>query len=465
MAYHLPAAQLAKDLAFHNLPPFSSSSSFSSPSFVAAAKTAIMPSSTFSPEQMKTTAPTPLSASAGFGRGGHEQRITLTSTDVAASSNPARVTKRIGYLGVEDNTRSVIQSSSVALNEPLESRAPHNGHPTHAVNASTSSCSSIIKNAVATAAITQTDGANPLRSLKPNNRAEGQGHRSTALLTGPPGASFPSAAEDLDLPLIATSSLPILSSTFPRLRININNNNKNNNNNPSAPPDHLTLLLLGLVFLVMGLLSYALHSCLHIYFPPHVLPCVESSSFLHGWRGQRVPRGSDFLDRDEREGDDYGWPSSGYCSDQGRSTDRDAPSPPHPVPSQQQQDKSGPRKLSALHRLKTHITNMLLHHRRLGPGPGAPNPPERDLEAFQLLEPTLYTSSLAPSDPTSGEASELLKARYRNPFDWSPTPTPSPVAHPAASSYFGETEGGIGSESPLGLSRYFESGGVGIREL
>lgn len=77
-------------------------------------------------------------------------------------------------------------------------------------------------------------------------------------------------------------------------------------------PDLSTLMLLGVLFLLVGILSYALRTYLYTYHPPHVPPSVASpASSPHGWRGQRL------LDKSEGEGDYYGWP---WYPSQGLST-------------------------------------------------------------------------------------------------------------------------------------------------
>lgn len=218
-----------------------------------------------------------------LGRGGHVQRITATGTYVAESlelnrsvGRHGKVKKRIGYLEVEDDTGSAIEITSTPLIESPESSGSHHRHAslTGAMKASTFSCPSTVKNTATTSATTPTDGADPFRFLKPNRRAEGQGHNSTAPLRNYLHAPSPAAAPDLDPPILASPSLSLASSTFGHLR---NDNGNRANNNPNARSDRTTLLLPSLLFLVVGVLPYALYKYLYTYFPPHILPCAAGA--------------------------------------------------------------------------------------------------------------------------------------------------------------------------------------------
>ncbi|MCJ1464867.1 hypothetical protein MMC07_003482 [Pseudocyphellaria aurata] len=371
---------------------------------------------------------------------------------------------------VEDGTASGIESTKITLDKTHELGGPQHRHTcsgTEVMHASTSLCASTVKNAANPSVTTPTDFSDPLRSLKFNRCAEARVQSPTRYL---PSLSRPSpaAAPDLELTCLAAQSLPA-SLTFHHAQ----DNDNYHDNRPNPPPDRITFLLLGLLFLIVGILSYILRRFLYKHYPPHILPCAVSPSSLHGWRG------SDFPDHGERdEGDEYGWPSTYYSNHSG-STHSDRTSDhfktPHSIrssstpPPQQPHNENG-RKLHKppmLDLFKAGVMRIMMqpHHR---PGISRNDPGERDLEAGchrHLLPPTSHTSSHLFQDSHSGrsESREVLP-RYRNPFEWTPTPTPSPVP---TFRRWGEGHNAEAFEmkSPLGLSRYFESDGEGILDM
>lgn len=282
----------------------------------------------------------------------------------------------------------------------------------------------------------------------------------------------------------------------------------NNTHAGHSFPDRKTLILLGLLFLLVGVLSYALHKCLYYYFPPRVCRCVgkEGSRSRRGWRGQHVslpvpladPPARGFLD-DRRV---YG--RDGDLVDDGN--DETSYHPTHAVrlaslpqdeeeeddddnENQRPRTRHKPRALDLLRARVTHVLLPLHHHPR--DNPRAPprtlaasfhgdEDEERDLEAGSHLPSTLYPPSSSFSI-LRGDGQTRLSAegreeeregglfppkfQYRNPFDFSPTLSPSPLL--SACTVFSGVEGeeqGEESGSPLGLSRYFEHDGVGIKD-
>lgn len=250
--------------------------------------------------------------------------------------------------------------------------------------------------------------------------------------------------------------------------------NRENGNKGEKANDTAAVLLLLLLVLVVGILAYALRKCLYTMFPPGRLPCVVSTSPPRGWRGQGWSVGDDEDEEGEHGGGDcYSrWvrlPSARYDDQEGGShRGRKRRRPP------------------ALELLKARI---LRRKPRVSARTNAGDEPERDLEAaFHLPPPTLGAARDSPGE-----------GRERNPFDWSPSPTPSPLSPTVrptwpvagedderarecgASSFWarrvdrgtgrdrgfrgGKDEEDYELESPLGLSRYFEDEGVGIRDM
>lgn len=353
------------------------------------------------------------------------------------------------------------------------------------------------------------DGADPLReSLKSN-------HHAAQELYSPMDGS--PAVSDLDLD---SSGLPG-SETFRHLH-HLDHLHLNTPQAAHGFPDRTTLILLGLLFLLVGVLSYALHKCLYFYFPPRVCRSVreEGSGSRRGWRGQHVPQpilladppAMGFLEdrrADGRDGDlvNHGNGETFYHPTHAvglASSPQDEGEGEEEKEEEDDDENQCPRtrhKPRALDLLRARVTHVLLpphHHHRPHGKPRAPpgalaasfhgdEDEERDLEAGSHLLSTLYPLSSSSFSFLRGGGQTLLSAegrqregeggasppkiRYRNPFDHTPTPSPSPL--PLTWTFFSGVEGeeekeeeqGEDSESPLGLSRYFELDGVGIKDL
>lgn len=252
---------------------------------------------------------------------------------------------------------------------------------------------------------------------------------------------------------------------------------RENGNKGEKANDTTAVLLLLLLVVVVGILAYALRKCLYTVFPPGRLPCVVSTSPPRGWRGQRLGVEED---EDEEEEGEHG---GGGCYSRWVR-----------LPSARHDDQEGGshrgrkrHKPPALELLKARI---LRGKPRAGARTDAGDGPERDLEAaFHLLPPSPGAARDSPGE-----------GRERDPFDWSPSLTPSPrppTVRPTWPVAGGDDErareGGVASfwarradrgtgrdrgfwggkddeegyelESPLGLSRYFEDEGVGIRDM